>query len=68
MSSNRSKTWLRNLRQTAAEGVYVTTISTPDFRALVEIVEAAEAEHAGLHLPSFHPGCQLCIAFKGKQK
>src|SRR5579859_5012563 len=32
---------LQTLKQTAAEGIYVTTISTPEFRALIEIAEAA---------------------------
>jgi len=33
------------------------------FDILVQIIEAARQEHPSVHIPGFHPGCQLCIAF-----
>ena len=35
---------------------------TEKFDLLELVVEAARGEHSSLHLPTYYPGCLLCVA------
>jgi hypothetical protein len=39
-----------------------------EIRTLIKIAKAGIYEHPSLHLPTFHPGCELCLALKAGSK